>query len=139
MGYLRDNYKEGIQPEAIFAIANSVITYLGMELIGRANLGEGALDMKTIDYKVVPVVDPIWLENYLKERGVFENFIRVTHKMLELKPADIEVEASRPERIEMEKYVLGSLGFSESDIRDLYRDLIELVKFRTERARRTGT
>jgi len=59
--------------------------------------------------------------------------------MLELKPADIEVEAGRPERMEMEKYVSGSLGFSESDIRNLYRGLIELVRFRTERARSMGT
>jgi len=41
--------------------------------------------------------------------------------------------------MKIEGYVLGSLGFSESDIRGLYRELIELVRFRTERARRTGT
>ena len=38
----------------------------------------------------------------------------------------------------MEKYVLGSLGFNENDIKKLYDALIELVKFRTERARSIG-
>jgi len=37
--------------------------------------------------------------------------------------------------LEIEKFVLGSLGFSENEIRDLYRELIKLAKFRTERAR----
>ena len=48
---------------------------------------------------------------------------------------DIGVEARRPERIEMEKFVLGALGFSEDEIKSLYKELIELIKFRTERAR----
>jgi type I restriction-modification system DNA methylase subunit len=137
IGYMKKNID--IKPETLFAIVNSIITYIGVELVGQTSLGEGVLDVKTTDYERVPVVNPLWLEGYLKKGGLFDNFIKVVHKVLSLKPADIEVEAGRPERMEMEKYVLGSLGFSESDIRGLYRELIELVRFRTERARRTGT
>ena len=137
VSYMKKNIN--IKPETLFAVVNSVMTYIGIELVGQSNLGEGVLDIKTSDYERVPVVNPLWLEGYLKKIGVFDNFIKAVHKMLSLRPADVEVETSRPERIEMEKFVLGSLGFSESDIRGLYRELIELVKFRTERARMIGT
>jgi len=138
VGYLRNKYKGKVSPETLFAVANSVLTYLGMELIGRANLGQGALDIKTVDYEIIPIVNPIWLESYLKEKGMFENFLRAVREMLGLRPADIEIEARRSKRMNVEKYVLGSLGFSKNDIKKLYNSLIELVKFRTERARNIG-
>ena len=135
LGYLRDEYRDKVAPETIFAVVNSILTYVGMELIGRTNLGEGALDIGTVDYEVIPIINPVWLEEYLKKIGKYSEFLIVVRKMLSLKPMDIEIEAREWERIEMEKFVLGSLGFSEDDIRNLYRELIELVKFRTERAR----
>ena len=134
-GYLREEYKNKVQPETLFAIANSVLTYLGMELLGRTNLGEGALDIKVVDYELIPIVDPIWLEGYLRKTNKFIAFLEAVRKMLILQPADIEIEARRPERMKIEKFILGSLGFSEEDIKSLYRELIKLVKFRTERAR----
>ena len=36
----------------------------------------------------------------------------------------------------MELYVLGPLGFNENKIRNLYKELINLVEIRTERARK---
>ena len=137
-GYPRDEYRGRVSPETMFAVANSVLAYLGMELMGGANLGMGALDMKTVDYEVVPIVNPAWLEDHLKERGIFEEFLSAVRAMLELKPADIEVEARRPERMAVEKYVLGPLGFSEGAVRRLYDELIRLVRFRTERAKNIG-
>lgn len=139
VGYLRDKYKGKVLPETVFAVTNSVLTYLGMELVGRANLGQGALDIKTVDYETIPIVNPIWLESCLKDRGMFEGFLKAVRRMLRLRPADIEIEARRSERMNVEKYVLGSLGFGENSIKKLYNALIELVKFRTERARSIGT
>ena len=138
VGYPRNAYKNKVAPQTLFAITNSVLTYIGMELLGRANLGEGALDIKTVDYERIPIINPVWLEEHLKKTSKYNDFINSVNKLLNLKPTDIEIEAKRPERVEMEKFVLGSLGFSEDDIRDLYRELIELVKFRTERARNVG-
>ncbi len=133
IGYLNERYKN--LEKIIFAVLNSVFTYIGMELLGRTNLGQGALKMEIADYEKIPIINPIWLKEYLIRTGKYNDFVNVVDKILHLKPADIEVEARRPERMNMEKFVLGSLGFSEDDIRDLYRELIELVKFRTERAR----
>jgi len=135
-GYLRDTQKNRISPKTLFAVTNSVLAYIGMELIGRANLGEGALDIKTVDYEKIPIVSPVWLEEYLKGIGKYDSFIDSINKMLSLKPADIEIEAERPERVQMERFVLGPLGFSEDDIKSLYRELIELVRLRTGRAKK---
>jgi len=127
--------KESVSPEVLFAVVNSVITYMGMELIGQTSLGEGVLDIKTADYERIPIVNPIWLEKHLRMTGKYSEFLGTVNKLLNLRPTDIEIEAKKPERLEMEKFVLGSLGFSEDNIKDLYRELIELVKFRTERAK----
>lgn len=135
IGYLHDTYRDKVAPQTLFAVANSVITYIGMELMGRTNLGAGALDIKIIDYERIPIVNPLWLEEHLKKTSKYNSFINVVNKLLTLKPTDIEAEAKRPERLEMEKFVLGPLGFSDEDIRELYRELVELVKLRTERAK----
>jgi len=65
MGYL----KEEIDPRIVFASLNSVITYQGMELIGRTNLGQGALDVNITDYNKIPIVNPtVILEELTKKR-----------------------------------------------------------------------
>ncbi len=135
IGYISEEYRNIVSYETLFAVANSIITYLGMELLGRANLGEGVLDITTIDYEHIPIIDPIWLENYLKEKNMFTRFREAVHRMLMLKPSDIDYEVNRKERLEVERYVLEPLGFSLADIKTLYSGLIELINFRTQRAR----
>jgi len=135
IGYIKDEFRGRVSPEVLFAVVNSVITYIGMELIGQTSLGEGVLDIKTTDYERIPIINPIWLEKHLRENNKFSEFLDTVNNMLRLRPKDIENEAERLERLEMEKFVLGSLGFGENEIRDLYRELIKLVQFRTERAR----
>lgn len=135
-GHLRDKYKDRVMPETIFAVVNSVLTYLGMELLGRTNLGQGALDIKTIDYETIPIVNPVWLENYLSERKLLQDFLKTVRKILKLKPTNIKEEIKRADRLKMELYVLGPLGFNENKIRNLYKELINLVEIRTERARK---
>ena len=125
---------ESIDPRILFATANSVITYLGMELIGRTNLGEGALDIKTVDYGKVPIVDPAWVKHTLKKDGKLEEFLKVVDSLLSVKPLNIEEEARREIRLKMESLLLGSLGLTREDILKLYRGLIDLVKSRIERA-----
>ena len=112
-----------------------MFTYIGMELFGRSNLGQGALKMEIADYKKIPIINPIWLNEYLIRTGKYNDFINVVDEMLKLRPDDIEVEVKRSERMKMEEFVLGSLGFSDKDIEELYRELIKLMKSRTERAR----
>ena len=123
-----------VDKRIVFAVLNSVFTYLGMELIGRTNLGEGALDVNVVDYEKILVIDPVILKQRLKERGKLQEFLQIVDEMLSMKPDSIESEAENSIRLEMEEYVLGSLGLSKKDILNFYKELITLVNLRAERA-----
>ena len=130
LGYPRIN----VDDRVMFATLNSVFTYIGMELIGRSNLGEGALDVNVIDYEKIPVVNPLTLEEKLKKDGDFDDLLHVVNEMLKTKPQAIEAEAKNNVRLKMEELVLKPLGFSKNDILSLYEELIRLVNLRAERA-----
>jgi hypothetical protein len=49
------------QQEVLAAVLNSVIAVLGIELLGRTNLGQGVLDFATMDACRLPVPDPATL------------------------------------------------------------------------------
>jgi hypothetical protein len=128
------NSKVNVDERILFSVLNSVFTYLGMELIGRSNLGEGALDVNVVDYKKIPIVNPENLKIQLEKDGRLEDFLKAVDKMLEMKPRDIESEAKNGSRLKMEQAVLGTLGFDRKDITDFYQELIALVNLRTKRA-----
>ena len=126
--------KVNIDKRIVFAVLNSVFTYLGMELIGRTNLGEGALDVNVVDYKKIPVVDPVALKEKLEENCKLQDFLQIIDEMLNMKPVNIESEAKNSIRLKMEEHVLGSLGLSKKAILNFYRELMTLVDLRAERA-----
>jgi hypothetical protein len=105
-----------------------------MELIGRSNLGEGALDVNVVDYKEIPIADPVRLRMKLEKENRLFDFLKVVDKVMETKPTDIESEARNENRLKMDQVVLGTLGFDKKDIVDFYRELITLVNLRAERA-----
>jgi len=119
----------------IFAVLNSVITYIGMELIGRTNLGEGALDVNVIDYKKIPILDPVWLEVKLSKVGKLDEFLSDVDKLLLLKPLNIEDEIKNEIRQKIEFIMLKMLGLNKKEIKQLYSDLLDLVNLREGRAR----
>ena len=133
-GYHKKAYSN-IDPRIVFASLNSVLTYLGMELMGRTNLGEGALDVKVTDYEKIPIVDPKMLEEKLENEGKLQDFLLIVDEILRLKPRIIQSEAENKVRLKMEKYVLGSIGMSRNNILNFYEELIKLVNLRTERAK----
>ncbi len=96
-GRLKDKYKS-LDPRFIFATLNSITTYTSMEVIGRTNLGQGALDVNVIDYECIPVIDPLWLRDELDRRGETRDFLETVEKLLSMRPMDIEHEARNPVR-----------------------------------------
>ena len=106
-----------------------------MELIGRTNLGEGALDIKVIDYKKIPVIDPIWLKNNLEKNGKLKEFLEIVDQLLNTLPRNIEAEVINENRLKMDELMLKPLGLNRNDVKNLYSDLIKLVKLREERAK----
>lgn len=128
------NSKVDVDEKLIFAVLNSVFTYLGMELMGRTNLGEGALDVNVTDYKLIPIVDPALLNKKLEENHQLKSFIAIVDKVMAKKPMNIASEAKNEDRLKMEQIVLGVLGFTKKDINRFYQDLILLAQLRTSRA-----
>ncbi|MEM4959162.1 MAG: N-6 DNA methylase [Nanopusillaceae archaeon] len=130
--YVSKEY-EKVEPEVLFGVVNSVYTYLGIELLGKT-LGDGALYLTTDDYEKIPIVNPLKFQEHLKNKGLLHSFVDSVRKMLELVPQNIENEALRSERLEVEKYVFDYLGLSEENMKTFYDELVNLVKLRTERA-----
>ena len=123
-----------VNDKLLFAVLNSVITYLGMELLGRTNLGEGALDVNVVDYKKIAVLNPIWLEAKLKEDRKLGEFFRTIEQVLNRIPQNIELEGKASDRIKMDRMMLKYLGFTNKNVGDIYKSLIDLVRQREERA-----
>jgi len=126
--------KVEINDKIIFASLNSILTYLGMELIGRTNLGEGALDVNVIDYQKIPMINPSWLEKCLKQSGELQQFLNLVDKILKMKSLNIEDEMKNASRIKMDEMILKPLGLNKKDVKNLYTELINLVNLREERA-----
>lgn len=106
-----------------------------MELIGRTNLGEGALDVNVTDYKKIPVIDPTWFQNKLIEEDNLGEFLEIVDKVLSIKPQNIEEEFKNDIRMMMDEIILGTIGFKKKDVKDLYHNLLNLVKIRETRAK----
>ncbi|MGC8773278.1 MAG: HsdM family class I SAM-dependent methyltransferase [Conexivisphaera sp.] len=132
VGTIRGEYR-GVDRRVVFASVNSAITYLSVELMGRTNLGEGALDVEVDDYERVPIIDPRWLEEELRKRGQLEEFLASVDSMLRRPPRDVEVEARMGDRLAVERMMLGAFGIGDVD--RVYRALVELAKMRCGRAK----
>jgi len=87
------NSKVNVDERILFSILNSVFTYLDMELMGRTNLGEGALDIKVVDYKKIPIVDPELLKAKLETENCIDDLLKTVDKVMEKQPTDITTES----------------------------------------------
>lgn len=133
---MKEEYAE-IDTRIIFSVLNSVLTYLDMELLGRANLGEGVLKTEVTDYNVMPSLNPLYVQDKLEREGQLRRFFTMADKMLACRTSIIENELKRDVRMELEKLVLGTIGLSEMNIFNLYKELQALIYLRTERAAST--
>jgi len=103
---------------------NSIVAFIQRELIGRANLGDGALKVEGIDWKRILVPKKEFLLKLKKDAGkAFEKLCRRTIK-------SIKREAKRKDRIEFEKAVLKSLGLREELAGEILAAVVGLVEER---------
>ena len=103
---------------------NSAWSFIQRELIGRANLGDGALKVEGIDWKKILVPNRKALLKIKKDAGeAFEKLCRRTIK-------DIKTEAKRKDRIKFEKAVLKSLGMPEELASQILKEVVGLVEER---------
>jgi type I restriction enzyme M protein len=103
---------------------NSEIVFLERELIGRVNLGDGALKVEGIDWERILVPRKELLVSVKKRAGkAFEEMNRRSIK-------DIGREAKRKDRIEFEKMVSLTLGLPEESADNILEGVVGLVKER---------
>lgn len=103
-------------------ILNSTLQYLFIEINGRINLGEGALDNMTYEAELCEIVDP-----------TFVNIEKVDKKFFLRKVLSISQEIKQKDRIELDSKVLTALGLDvETFLPQIYDGLCEMVKERLE-------
>ncbi len=110
--------------EGLGIYLNSAFAFLERELIGRANLGDGALKVEGIDWKRILVPNKEALLKIKKDAG--ETFEKLCRRNIK----DIKTESKRKDRIDFEKTVLKSLGLTEELTSHILAAVVGLVEER---------
>jgi len=136
------------------ASLNSTMNILIAELMGRVNLGEGALDNMTyeagrnicLNPKVLTHNSKIILgtiynkidQRYLK--SIFEELglPKPTRDLSNINPEDVTLDKVMPDRRELDRIIFEALGLSEEEQLEGYRAVVQLVKERLVKARSFG-
>jgi type I restriction enzyme M protein len=120
--------KEGADAESFMAFLNSTLMALTLELRGRVNLGDGALDNMAYEAAEAMVLNPS-----VVDPKAMKNLARAYKKVKQRPIGIIKEELKQPDRRELDKAVLEALGLDPKVyLRPLYEGLVELV---TERLR----
>ncbi|MCD6358771.1 MAG: hypothetical protein J7L90_02305, partial [Dehalococcoidia bacterium] len=128
--------------DTLFMYLNSTLPFLLVELYGRVNLGEGALDNMTYEAATMPVLDTA--KYNFKKGKTSEEFLN--RKILSIfgeidasSPEDVSLDKVKSDRRELDKIVMGDiLGLTDSEQLEVYRAVVDLVKSRLERAKSLG-
>jgi len=132
--------KDPRHTRALLAFLNSNITFVQRELMGRANLGDGALKFEVVDFPHVLVPNPALLKRL--DKAVAKVMDRIERRRV---PA-ITQQAREPARRQLNTTILRLLGYRTSPPGDaatnLAESVVELVSERLElprlRKRRTA-
>jgi type I restriction-modification system DNA methylase subunit len=133
--YLRDPRRK----QHLTFVLNSTLQYLFVELGGRVNLGEGALDNMVYETAAMLVLHPATVEiNKLRSlRGFLNREISSIFSELGVSsPEEISLDKVMSDRRELDGIIMGEiLGLTEEEQLEVYRAVVDLVKSRLERAK----
>lgn len=123
---------ESYQPHELCLSLNSTISILFMELFGRTNLGEGALDFKVYEAKKILFV-PLSLKSgellSYEPKSIFEELnVDMNKPIREQNPEPNEF------RDEIDSMIFNELGLSQEERNELYYSVLELVKQRLDKS-----
>lgn len=132
-------------PTLAKAVAAFLISTLGsllLETTGRAQLGEGSLQLASTDLKSLPILDPLTLDESVREKMIraFDELCKreiltIFEEIGARSPEEVSLEKVRPDRRELDKIIMGEiLGLSDEEQLEVYRAVVDLVKSRMERA-----
>jgi len=121
---------------------NSTLAYLIIELWGRVNLGEGALDNMTYEAASMLTINPEKLtKSHLKKLSAAFNKLSsreigsVFSEIGADSPEEVSLEKVKPDRRELDEIIFEILDLSEEEQLEVYRAVVDLVKSRIEKAK----
>jgi hypothetical protein len=124
------------------AILNSSFIPILVELWGRVNLGQGALDVKVYEYENMPIIEPVAVETYGDK--IYAILNEISRRKIE--SVFKEIGANEPEKVSIDKVdrkrraldkiiMENVLGLTEEEQVEVYKAVIDLVKTRIEKAK----
>ncbi len=114
-----------------FLLLNSIITTIQLELIGRSNLGEGALDVKVYEYELLKIPSHKFLVE-AQSIGVDQTF----SQFLGRSPFSIIQEKPKLVKKITDDFVSNLFSLSPALLDSLFNELKKLVQMRIEKARK---
>jgi len=115
----------------LYAFLNTSLTFLQIEVIGTAGLGQGALKFETKDAKKILVFNPKLL-NKKQFALIKKDIIELTNIGLKSIIDEIKTDC---DRTKLDKLVLGKiLGLTEDEINEIYIAITDCVKARFKKA-----
>lgn len=129
--------------EILSAILNSTFTIYNIELYGRSNLGLGALKFEASDAKRIFIVNCDLISKKIRNK-IFASFNKIKNRAIgdiffELgthNPSEVSLSKVKPDRRELDKIIMSDiLGLTDDEQLDVYREVIDLVKSRIEKAK----
>jgi len=124
-------------------VLNSTLAHFVVELWGRVNLGEGALDNMTYEAASMLTINPekmVLPNKSLDLKHFFSRGIQSCFDELGASsPEEVSLEKIKPDRRELDKIIMGEiLGLTEEEQLEVYRAVVDLVKSRIEKAQSFG-
>ena len=114
----------------LFTLLNSTLSYFFITMLGRANLGLGAMKFETADANRLFVVDPSCLASKDKA-ALIHAFLPIASRPA--MPLSREIESA--DRKEYDRILFNSLGLPETSQEILYKEIVEQVKQRISKAK----
>jgi hypothetical protein len=138
--FLHPNYSD--KARILSAILNSSFVPILVELWGRVNLGQGALDVKVYEYGNIPIIEPSGVESHADK--IYAILNEISRRKIEsvfkeigaLAPEEVSIDKVEPKRRALDKIIMENiLGLTEEDQVKVYKAVIDLVKTRIEKAK----
>jgi len=114
----------------VFAMLNSTLSYLFVSMLGRVNLGLGAMKFETTDADRLLILNPSCLSEAEKEE-----IIRAFRPVASREAMPIAQEIESRDRQEFDHMLLSILGLPESALQVVYHELVEQVRQRILKSR----
>ncbi|WP_461866509.1 Eco57I restriction-modification methylase domain-containing protein [Thermococcus sp.] len=142
------NEKES--PLVLFASLFATYQALIRELIGRSNLGEGALKTEGIDIQKLIVFKSKALVAYTEQlqqifeklrdyeiKSIFEELglPKPNRDLSNINSDEVSLDKVMPDRRELDKIIFEALGLTEEEQLEVYKAVVELVKARLVKAK----